>query len=182
MRLTQPPTAARPEDPVAQNIRAMVELAQEARDDRTHLGRLTDRIARTAGSLTFIVVHAIWFTGWIALNLTRFAFDPYPFSFLNLVVVLEAVMLTSVVLLTQNHMTQLADRRASLDLQINLLSEQELTAMLHMLHGLCERLGVRISIHDERVQQLLAETDVHKISVALDLGLDAPTPSLVPEV
>ena len=84
-------------------------------------------------------------------------------------------MLTSIVLLTQNHMTQLADRRASLDLQINLLSEQELTAMLHMLHGLCGRLGVRISIHDERVQQLLAETDVHKIAVALDLGLDAPT-------
>jgi uncharacterized membrane protein len=108
------------------------------------------------------------------LNLTRFVFDPYPFSFLNLVVALEAVMLTSVVLLTQNHMTQLADRRTSLDLQINLLSEQELTAMLHMLNGLCSRLGVHISIHDERVKQLLADTDVHKIAVALDLGLDAP--------
>jgi uncharacterized membrane protein len=152
----------------------MVELAQEARAERTHMDRITDTIARRAGSLTFIVIHAIWFAVWIALNLTRFAFDPYPFSFLNLVVVLEAVILTSVVLLTQNHMTQLADRRAALDLQINLLSEQELTAMLHMLQGLCTRLGVQISIHDERVQQLLAETDVHKIAVALDLGLDAP--------
>jgi uncharacterized membrane protein len=140
------------------------------------MGRITDAIAHRAGSLTFIVIHAVWFAGWIAFNLTRFAFDPYPFSFLNLVVVLEAVMLTSIVLLTQNHMTQLADRRAALDLQINLLSEQELTAMLHMLNGLCTRLGVRISIHDERVQQLLAETDIHKIAVALDLGLDAPTP------
>jgi uncharacterized membrane protein len=152
----------------------MVELAQEARDDRNGLGRFTDTIARTAGSLTFIVIHAIWFIGWIGFNLTRFAFDPFPFSFLNLVVVLEAVMLTSVVLLTQNHMTRLADRRAALDLQINLLSEQELTAMLHMLNGLCTRLGVHISIHDERVQQLLADTDIHKIAVALDLGLDAP--------
>ena len=172
LRLVKPPP--RPEDPVAHNIRAMVELAQEARDDRTGVGRVTDTIARTAGSLTFIAVHAIWFAAWVALNLTRFAFDPYPFSFLNLVVALEAVILTSVVLLTQNHMTRLADRRASLDLQINLLSEQELTAMLHMLKGLCERLGVNISIHDERVQQLLAETDVHKIAVALDLGLDPP--------
>jgi len=152
----------------------MVELAQEARDDRTPMDRVTDTIARTAGSLPFIAIHAVWFTGWIALNLTRFAFDPYPFNFLNLVVVLEAVMLTSVVLLTQNHMTQLADRRAALNLQINLLSEQELTAMLHMLHGLCARLGVHTSIQDERVQQLLADTDVHKIAVALDLGLDAP--------
>jgi uncharacterized membrane protein len=176
VRLTRPPPPPRPEDPIAKNIRAMVELAQEARDDRTHMGRVTDTIARTAGSLTFIAIHAVWFTGWIGLNLTRFAFDPYPFSFLNLVVVLEAVILTSVVLLTQNHMTQLADRRAALDLQINLLSEQELTAMLHMLNGLCGRLGVHISIHDERVQQLLAETDVHKIAVALDLGLDPPKP------
>jgi uncharacterized membrane protein len=165
--------APRPEDPVAHNIRAMVELAQEARDDRTGMGRMTDTIARTAGSVTFIAIHAVWFAGWITLNLTRFAFDPYPFSFLNLVVALEAVILTSVVLLTQNHMTRLADRRAALDLQINLLSEQELTAMLHMLSGLCARLGVQISIHDERVQQLLAETDIHKIAVALDVGLDA---------
>ena len=151
----------------------MVELAQKARDGRTDMGRAADTIARTAGSVTFIVIHAVWFAAWIAVNLTRFAFDPYPFSFLNLVVALEAVILTSAVLLTQNHMTGLAERRAALDLQINLLSEQELTAMLHMLNGLCGRLGVRISIHDERVQQLLAETDVLKIADALDLGLDA---------
>jgi len=173
VRLTRPPPP-RPEDPVARNVRAMVELAQEARDDRTPMDRIVQAIGRTAGSLTFIVGHAIWFAGWIAFNVTRVAFDPYPFSFLNLVVALEAVLLTSVVLRTQNHMTQLADRRAALDLQINLLSEQELTAMLHMLNGLCTRLGVHISIHDERVQQLLADTDVHKIAVALDLGLDTP--------
>ena len=152
----------------------MVELAQEARDDRNGLERITDTIARRAGSVWFIATHVVFFASWFTVNVTRFAFDPYPFNFLNLVVALEAVILTSVVLLTQNHMTQLADRRAALDLQINLLSEQELTAMLHMLNGLCSRLGVHISIHDERVQQLLAETDVHKIAVALDLGLDAP--------
>jgi len=174
LRLTRPPPPLRPEDPVAKNIRTMVELAQEARADRTHMDRVTDTIARTAGSLTFIAIHAVWFAVWIVLNHTRFVFDPYPYFLLSLIVVLEAVLLTSVVLRTQNHMTQLAERRAALDLQINLLSEQELTAMLHMLNGLCSRLGVHISIHDERVQQLLAETDVHKIAVALDLGLDAP--------
>jgi uncharacterized membrane protein len=152
----------------------MVELAQQARDERTDTDRVTDSVARIAGSTTFITVHAVWFLAWIVLNTTRFAFDPYPYNLLNLVVALEAVFLTSVVLLTQNHMTRLADRRAHLDLQVNLLSEQELTAMLHMLHGLCARLGVNIDIRDERVQQLLAETDIHKIAVALDLGLDAP--------
>jgi uncharacterized membrane protein len=163
------------EDPVAVNIRAMVELAQKARDDRTALERMTDAVARVAGSTPFLAFHAVWFVSWFALNATRFAFDPFPYSLLNLVVVLEAVFLTSIVLMTQNHMTRLADRHAHLDLQVNLLAEQELTAMLHMLHGLCTKAGVHVAIRDERVEQLLAETNIQEIAVALDRGLDAPT-------
>jgi uncharacterized membrane protein len=152
----------------------MVELERKSQDDRTPIDRLTDAVARVAGSTLFIVVHAVWFAAWIALNTTKFAFDPYPYSLLNLVVALEAVFLTSVVLMTQNHMTRLAERRGHLDLQVNLLAEQELTAMLHMLHGLCTHAGVHVAIRDERVQQLLTETDIRKIAVALDRGLDAP--------
>ena len=65
-------------------------------------------------------------------------------------------------------MAKLADRRAHLDLQVNMLAEQELTATLHMLHGLCVHAGVSVSIRDERVQQLLKETDIHNIAVVLD--------------
>ena len=71
-------------------------------------------------------------------------------------------------------MTRVAERRAHLDLQVNLLAEQELTAMLHMLDGLCAQAGVRVAIQDERVQQLLSETDISRIAVALDKGLDPP--------
>jgi uncharacterized membrane protein len=152
----------------------MVELERKALDDRTTIDRLTDSVARVAGSTPFIVLHAIWFATWIVLNSARFAFDPFPYSLLNLVVALEAVFLTSVVLMTQNHMTRLAERRGHLDLQVNLLAEQELTAMLHMLHGLCTHAGVHVAIRDERVQQLLTETDIRQIAVALDRGLDAP--------
>jgi uncharacterized membrane protein len=129
-------------------------------------------VARVAGSTTFIVFHAVAFTGWMVLNGTRAAFDPFPYSLLNLLVALEAVFLTSIVLMTQNHMTRLADRRAHLDLQVNLLSEQELTAILHMLHALCTNAGVQVNIRDERVQQLLTETDIRKIADALNQGLD----------
>jgi uncharacterized membrane protein len=152
----------------------MAELDRKALDDRRPIDQLTDAVAHIAGSMRFIVLHAVWFSAWIVLNTTRFAFDPFPYSLLNLVVALEAVFLTSVVLMTQNHMTRLADRRAHLDLQVNVLAEQELTAMLHMLHGLCKQAGVRVSIHDERVQQLLTDTDISKIAVALDQELDAP--------
>ena len=152
----------------------MVELERTAQEHRTPVDRLTDAVARVAGSTPFIVFHALWFVAWIVFNATRFAFDPFPYSVLNLVVVLEAVFLTSVVLMTQNHMSRLADRRAHLDLQVNLLAEQELTAMLHMLHGLCTHAGVHVAIRDEHVEQLLTETDIRKIAVALDRGLDAP--------
>jgi uncharacterized membrane protein len=152
----------------------MADLDRKAHDGRTAIDRLAGAVTHAAGSLTFIVLHAVWFAGWIALNSTRYAFDPFPYSLLNLVVALEAVFLTSVVLLTQNHMTRLAERRAHLDLQVNLLAEQELTAMLHMLHGLCVQAGVRVAIRDERVQQLLSETDINRIAVALDKGLDTP--------
>ena len=167
-------TRAGPEHPVVQNIRAMVELDQKALDTRTALDRLTDAVTRVAGSTPFIVLHTVWFTVWIVWNSTHTSVDPFPYSLLNLIVALEAVLLTSVVLMTQNHMTRLADRRAHLDLQVNVLSEQELTAMLRMLHALCTHAGVHVAIGDERVQQLLTETDIRRIAVALDRGLDAP--------
>jgi uncharacterized membrane protein len=165
------------EHPVVDNIRTMAELERKALDDRGRLDRLTHAVAHIAGSTPFIVLHAVWFSAWIALNTTGYAFDPFPYSLLNLVVALEAVFLTSIVLMTQNHITRLGDRRAHLDLQINLLAEQELTAMLHMLHGLCAHAGVPVSIRDERVQQLLTDTDISKIAVALDHELDAPVAS-----
>src|ERR1700730_18335023 len=163
--------SAAQEHPVGRNIQAIAELERKALDARTPIDRLTDAVARVSGSTTFIALHACWFTAWIALNSTHLAFDPFPYNLLNLVVALEAVFLTSVVLMTQNHMTRLADRRAHLDLQVNLLAEQELTAILQMLTGLCTRLGVEVTLPDEHVEQLLTETDVRKIAVALEHGL-----------
>lgn len=168
MRPRAPSTHPSAEHPVGLNVQAIAKLERDVLDQQTLIDRVTASIARMAGSATFIAVHAVWFATWIVLNTTRYAFDAYPFSLLNLVVALEAVFLTSVVLMTQNHMAQLADRRARLDLQVNMLAEQELTATLHMLHALCAHAGVSVSIRDERVQQLLKETDIQKIAVALD--------------
>jgi uncharacterized membrane protein len=173
MRERTPQKRPGAEHPVGRNIQAIADLERDARDERTLFDRLTAAVTRVAGSTAFIAVHAVWFIGWIVLNATRYGFDGYPFNLLNLIVALEAVFLTSVVLMTQNHMARQADRRAHLDLQVNLLAEQELTAMLHMLHGLCTHAGVKVLMRDERVQQLLTETDIQKIAVALDRELAA---------
>ena len=67
-----------PEHPVVHNIQAIAELERKALDDRTPLDRLTDAVARVSGSMTFVALHACWFTAWIAWNSTRLAFDPFP--------------------------------------------------------------------------------------------------------
>ena len=79
--------------------------------------------------------------------------------------------------MTQNRMTHLAEKRAHLDLQVNLLAEQELTAMLHMLTALCEHHGVAVASPRSGVDAMLKETDIHGLAVALDRELDDRKPA-----
>ena len=129
-------------------------------------------MARVTGSGAFAAGNLALFTAWVVWNTTSprgvRPFDPFPFTFLTLVVSLEAIFLAIFVLMSQNRMTRAADKRAHLDLQIDLLAEQELTTMLQMLHALCAKLDVNVEIADERMRQLLHETDVHKLASALE--------------
>src|SRR4029453_7889918 len=109
-------------------------------------------------------IHLGWFVVWLTVNTGLVpgvrAFDPYPFSFLTLVVSLEAIFLSIWILIGQNEMERLADRRAHLDLQINMLAEQESTAAIRMLQRICERLGIPL---DDAVDTALTEeTDVER--------------------
>jgi uncharacterized membrane protein len=92
-------------------------------------------------------VHAVWFGGWIGENLLRGAagFDPYPFPLLTLIVSLEAIFLSTFILISQNRDAQLSERRSQLDLQINLLTEQENTKMLTMLEQIAKKVGANVS-------------------------------------
>jgi uncharacterized membrane protein len=158
--------------PAAQNIEAIAKLERAALHERSALDRFSDAVTNAAGSPLFLAVHALWFGLWISVNVLRQpAFDPFPFTFLVLIVSLEAIFLTGFVLMTQSRMTRQADKRAHLDLQVNLLAEQELTAMLQMLNALCERMGVAVPARDTPVDQLVKETDIHQLASALDREL-----------
>jgi uncharacterized membrane protein len=157
-------------EPTLQNIRAIADLERQAIHERSGLERLTDAVTEAAGSPTFIAVHVLWFGLWMFLN-RRPVFDAYPFNLLSLLVSLEAIFLTSVVLMTQNRMTKQADKRAHLDLQVNLLAEQELTTILQMLHALCQKAGTGVKVSDAHVEQLLRETDVTQLAVTLEREL-----------
>jgi uncharacterized membrane protein len=157
------------------NVSAIAELESRALHERSTADRISDGITRVAGSAAFAVANAAFFAGWIAVNAGVIPgiepFDAFPFSFLTLIVSLEAIFLTLFVLMSQNRMSRQADKRAHLDLQVDLLAEQELTAILQMVKGLCKKLDVPVIVRDQRIDELLKKTDIHQVADALDEGL-----------
>jgi len=173
----KPPAPRAMSTHMERNVRAIAQLERQAMAERTAADRLSDAIAKAAGSSGFVLAHVILFTVWITLNVGLVPalpiFDPYPFSFLTLVVSLEAIFLSIFVLMSQNRAAWLADRRAHLDLQIDLLAERELTAMLHMLRALCAKQKVVLDDVGTDVNDLLEETDVTELASNLDEKLPA---------
>jgi uncharacterized membrane protein len=126
------------------NVQAMRKLEEVAVARRTTADRIAEFVARFCGSITFVWIHTGLFAFWILWNvipgLPRF--DPYPFTFLTLCVSLEAIFLSSFILISQNYEMRVSERRSQLDLQINLLAEQENTKMLQMLERIARKLDI----------------------------------------
>ena len=143
------------EDVTRQNVQAMRQLEEAAMARRTSADRVAAAIARFCGHMTFVWIHVALFTVWIAYNsLPLFKpFDPYPFTFLTLVVSLEAIFLSTFILISQNYDMRISERRNQLDLQINLLAEQENTKMLQMLEHIAKKVGAHVS-NDPQVRAL----------------------------
>ena len=146
------------------NVKTILQLEATAKDNQTTSERLAKTIANFCGSMTFVWVHVVWFGSWVLINsLPGIAhFDGFPFTFLTLVVSLEAIFLSTFILISQNQETRLSERRNHLDLQINLLTEQENTKMLQMLKQISEKLGVEID-DDPTVQVLEQATRPEKL-------------------
>jgi uncharacterized membrane protein len=127
------------------NIRTILRLRIQADRERGIQDRIADLITNFSGHLVFVYVHIIWFGGWILLNTGNFGvqpFDPYPYGLLTMVVSLEAIFLSTFVLISQNRMGQDAENRANLNLQIALLTESEVTRVLRMLDEIQDRMGI----------------------------------------
>ena len=121
----------------------------------------------------FIIFHAAWFTIWISVNAQKhgsFAFAPFPFSLLSMVVSLESILLSLFILMSQRRSGQQADQRNHLELQINLLSEHENTKMLQMLQALCEHHKLAISA-DPEISDLARRTELHDVLTELKASL-----------
>jgi len=127
-----------------------------------------------AGTLFSILMHLIWFSLWLLVNLHALPgirpFDPFPFNLLTTLVSLEAIFLTLFVLISQNRLSQEADKRAQLDLQVNLLAEKETTMILRMLQEISEKLGVSGSVTED-LEDMLKETKIDQLAEKLEEAL-----------
>jgi uncharacterized membrane protein len=160
-------------EPSDRGIRAIAQLERRDQESRSFVDRISTSITRKAGSGAALVVHAIWFFVWVVANAGLFGlqpFDPFPFSLLTTIVSLEAIFLTLFVLISQNRMSHEADRRAELDLQVNLLAEQEDTMILRILHDISRHLGLQSSASKD-LAELLKETRLDELSDKLDDAL-----------
>lgn len=153
------------------NIESIMQLEKEAIHSRSAAEHIADKVTTFAGSTPFVILHIIWFGVWIIANVGLIPglspFDPFPFSFLTLVVSLEAIFLTLLVLMSQNRMMKEADKRTHLDLQLNMLAEQESSVLLRLVRNICAHLGIEED-EDQSAQELAGETDVHRLAKKLD--------------
>lgn len=153
------------------NIEAIAQLEQEFSRQRTLVDRVSDRITGFVGSVQFVLAHGCVILAWVLFNslLPRgAAFDPYPFNFLNLTLAIEAVLLSTFVLMSQNRQNHQADRWAHLDLQVSLLAEQEATKMLQMLGQICDHLGMKQVSRDKELREMVQTTHVEVLVEELD--------------
>lgn len=161
-------TATCADDITRENVQSMRRVEEAALANRSRADRMAAFIATFCGSMPFVWLHAAGFTCWIVLNswpgLAHW--DPYPFTFLTLVVSLEAIFLASFILISQNYELRISDRRNQLDLQINLLTEQENTKMIQLLERIAKKVGADAS--DPELHILEQTTDPEKLVAQIE--------------
>ena len=164
-------------NPTQYNIDAIAKLEHDALDRRTLTERTSDVITKLVGNVGFLIAQLLLISGWCLINLRVIPefnpFDPFPFGILALVVSSESVFLMTFVLISQSRMARQAERRSHLDLQVGMLSEQELTTVLQMLQKLCQHMGVNVDSSKQEVQSFSKTTDVHKLATELEDKLPA---------
>jgi uncharacterized membrane protein len=162
------------------NVLTIAQIEQELLRKRSLAERVAAIVSRFIGSLSFLAVQLIVCVTWVALNNGLVpaipVFDPFPYSLLALIISLEAIFLTTFVVMNQYQQIRRDDRWAHLNLQVSLLAEQEITKILQMQDALNQRFGLPHSASDKEIKDLAKTTEV--IALAEEIG---KTREVIPE-
>ena len=138
---------------------------------RSRAEQFSDWIATKIASGPSLLIHLVWFVAWGVVNsglFPRLVFDPFPFSFLTMTVSLEAIFLALFVLASQNRLSRQSDKRAHLDLQVNLLAEREMTAVLQLLEDIATHFKVQTSVKASEIRDLAQKTDLYGLTQRME--------------
>jgi len=168
---------------VEENVQAIKRWEKAILLARSTAEQVSDWIACTAGSGPILILHVMWFGAWVTLNAGVIPgvrpLDPFPFPFLTMTVSLEAIFLALFVLASQNRLARQADKRSHLDLQVDLLAEREMTAVLQLLQDIARHHNVQTTVTSEQLQDLIKKTDLQRLTTRMDeLAEPAATPAM----
>lgn len=146
--MTETPTDGTDRHPKIRDERIVLERRIKHREDR-----IADGMTAFSGSMAFVYLHAGWFAVWLLLNLGLFGsavvFDPFPFGLLTLIVSLEAIFLSTFVLISQNRQAGRADVRSELDYETNVRSEI-------WSRAIADKIGVDPDEVERRIRSVIA--------------------------
>jgi uncharacterized membrane protein len=153
------------ERPATENIDTILRLEKQDEEALAVHHRVFHWIGSFVGTTNFIILQCAFVIFWVILShvFPHHAFDDYPFPLLATILALEAVLLTSCVLIRQSLIDRTLERRDHLELQINLLAEREATRSLRIIQRIAKKMDVDY-IEDGRPDELASETSVDEIA------------------
>jgi uncharacterized membrane protein len=160
---------------VQEHIDLIAKHEQEFLANRNLAERLGDSIAGFVGSLGFVILHLFLFSGWVMVNTLPAMgirhFDPVPFSLLGTLFAFEAILLGSFILMRQTRMSRRSDERDHLILQVLLLTEKEITAVLGMDRQIAGKVGLQKVAQDKDIERLSQDTSIEGMAQTIKESL-----------
>jgi len=155
-----------PSNHLKDHIEIIAKHEEEFLARRTTSERVGDVLGALVGSLRFITIHLTWFAAWILINTLHLGnlphFDPPPFPLLDTLVALEAIFLASFIVMRQGRLSRRTDERDHLILQVLILAEKEITAVLNVQRQMALKMGV--TEFNPEITQLSQQTSIDEVA------------------
>ena len=154
---------------VERNIKALIKRRKIENEAKTRQEKVADAITRFAGSMLFVYIHLAVFGLWIIWNLGWIGLPPFDKSLVVLAMLasVEAIFLSTFVLISQNRASIQADRRADLDLQVSLLAEHEITRLITLVTSIAKKMDIDNAHHPE-LDELAQDIHPEKVMDTMD--------------
>ena len=158
-----------------EHIDLIAKHEQEFLEQRTRSEKIGDRMASLIGSLTYVAAHVLLFALWIGWNTLPLGslphFDPFPFPLLNFLFAFEAILVAAFILMRQSRISRRSEERDHLMLQILLLTEREITAVLGVDRQIAARVGLHKVAANDEITQLSQQTSIDDVAQGIKESL-----------